>query len=134
MDPLQDVTDAELAVMQCLWEQGWATIRQLTDKLYPDGNDAHYATVQKLLERLEAKGHVARDRSSHAHVFKPLTERDVIVGHRLREMAEKFCGGLMGPLLTQLLHAEELSSQERQELRALIDELDRKDRPRNPRR
>ena len=124
-----DVTDAELAVMQELWDRGSATIRQLTDALYPEGNDVHYATVQKLLERLEAKGHVARDRSGHAHRFRARTDRDALVGHRLRAMAEKLCGGLMAPLLTHLVRAEALSSRERDELRALIDELDRKNKP-----
>src|SRR5262249_10192887 len=51
-----DVTDAELAVLQVLWDRGPATIRELTPLLYPDVTDASYATVQKLLERLEAKG------------------------------------------------------------------------------
>jgi predicted transcriptional regulator len=125
-----DVTDAELAVLQALWDQGPATIRQLTDTLYPEGTDAHYATVQKLLDRLEAKGHVIRDRSSHAHVFRACTDRDTLIGHRLRAMAEKLCGGLMVPLLTHLVRAETLTPHERQELRALIDELDRKPRPR----
>jgi predicted transcriptional regulator len=126
-----DVTDAELAVLQVLWEQGPATIRQLTDALYPPcrGTDASYATVQKLLERLEGKGHVRRDRSTHAHVFSALTSRDELVGHRLRLMAEKLTGGLMTPLLTHLLRAETLTPQERQELRVLMDELDRKSRP-----
>ena len=123
-----DVTDAELAVLQVLWDRGSATIRQLTDELYPEGNDAHYATVQKLLERLETKGHVARDRSGHAHIFVARTDRDTLVGRRLRAMAEKLCGGLMAPLLTHLVRAEALSSQERQELRDLIDKLDRKKR------
>jgi predicted transcriptional regulator len=124
-----DVTDAELAVLQALWDRGSATIRQLTDALYPEGTDVHYATVQKLLERLEAKGHVARDRSGHAHRFRARTDRDTLVGHRLRAMAEKLCGGLMAPLLTHLVRAEALSSRERHELRALIDELDRKNKP-----
>jgi predicted transcriptional regulator len=125
-----DVTDAELAVLQMLWERGLATIRQLTDVLYPEGNEAHYATVQKLLERLEAKGHVERDRSVHAHRFRACTDRDMLVGHRLRAMAEKLCGGLMAPLLTHLIRAEALTSQERRELRDLIDKLDRKNRTR----
>jgi predicted transcriptional regulator len=121
-----DVTDAELAVLQVLWDEGEATIRRLTDALYPGGGDVAYATVQKLLERLEAKGHVARDRSGHAHRFRARTDRDTLVGRRLRAMAEKLCGGLMAPLLTHLVRAETLSARERQELRALIDELDRK--------
>ena len=127
---LPDVTDAELAVLQALWDQGPATIRQLTDLLYPGGSDVHYATVQKLLDRLQAKGHVVRDRSSHAHVFRATTDRDTLIGRRLRAVAEKLCGGLMAPLLTHLVRAETLTPQERQELRALIDELERKHRPR----
>jgi predicted transcriptional regulator len=130
MEPTpKDVTDAELAVLQVLWDQGSATIRQITDALYPYGNEAHYATVQTLLARLEGKGHVDRDRSSHAHRFSARIDRDTLVGHRLRAMAEKLCGGLMAPLLTHLVRAEALSSKERQELRALIDELDRRNKP-----
>ena len=56
----QDVTDAELAVLQVLWEEGPLPIRSLADVLYPGGKTAQYATVQKLLERLEGKGCVAR--------------------------------------------------------------------------
>jgi predicted transcriptional regulator len=130
----QDVTPAELAVLQALWDHGPATIRQLTDVLYPGGTEAHYATVQKLLDRLEEKNHVRRDRSSHAHSFHAITDRNLLVGQQLRAMAEKLCGGLMSPLLTHLVRAETLSAQERQELRALIDELDRKTPPKKPRR
>lgn len=120
-----NVPDAELAVLHVLWEHGGCTIRQLTEALYPDGSDVHYATVQKLLERLEAKGHVARDRTGHAHRFRALTDRDRLVGRQLRQVAEKLTGGLMAPLLTHLVRAEALSPAERDELRALIDQLDR---------
>ncbi len=54
--PAKDVTDAELAVLQTLWDRGRSTIRQITELLYQDGSDASYATVQKLLERLQEKG------------------------------------------------------------------------------
>lgn len=125
----RDVPDAELAVLQVLWDQGPCTIRQLTDLLYPRGSDVYYATVQKLLDRLEDKGHVRRDRSSHAHRFEAATDRDALIGHRLRTVAEKLTGGMMAPLLTHLVRAEALSKDERRELRQLIDELDRKHHP-----
>src|SRR5438552_2185693 len=99
MEPTwEEVTDAELAVLQVLWDRGPSTIGVLADALYPGGTDAHYATVQVLLRRLEEKGHVQRDRSSRAHVFNAATPREVLVGHRLRAMAEKLCGGLLVPL------------------------------------
>jgi predicted transcriptional regulator len=128
-----DVTDAELTVLQQLWDRGPATIRRLTDAVYPRGTAAHYGTVQKLLERLEAKGYVTRDRTSWAHVFTAAVDRDAIIGRRLRVMAEKLCGGSMTPLLTNLLRAEELSPRERHELRALMDELDHQTPPKDRR-
>src|SRR5437660_7459163 len=99
----QDVTDAELAVLHALWEDGPATIRQLTDALYPGGGVAQYATVQKLLERLESKGCVRRDRSAAVHVFTPLLGRDELVGRRVRAVAEPLCGGSLTSLLTPLV-------------------------------
>lgn len=121
----QDITDAELGVLQVLWDQGPSTIRQLTDALYPQGGVAQYATVQKLLERLEAKGCVTRDRAAAVHVFAAAIRRDELIGRRLRAVAEKLCGGSLTSLLTHLVQTTRLSARERQELRELIDELDK---------
>lgn len=121
-----DVTDAELSILQVLWEEGPATIRRLTDVLYPNGGTSHYATVQKLLDRLEAKGYVHRERGGGAHTFRPALNRENLIGQRLRSMADKLCGGSLAPLLTQLVRTQPLTPRERTELRALIDELDRK--------
>ena len=126
--PAQDVTDAELAVLQALWGQGPATIRQLTETIYPDGGPAYYATVQKLLERLETKGCIRRERASGAHVFSAAMKPGDLIGRRLQALAEKLCGGSLTPLLTHLVQAERLTARQRQELRAMIDELDQKSR------
>ena len=126
--PPQDVTDAELAVLQALWSQGPATIRQLTEAIYPDGGPAYYATVQKLLERLEGKNCIRRERTAGAHVFSAILAPEDLIGRRLRAMAEKLCGGSLTPLLTHLVRAERLTAKQRQELRALINELDQKSR------
>jgi predicted transcriptional regulator len=119
-----DLPDAELAVLQKLWERGPSTIRQLTDALYPSGSDAYYATVQKLLERLESKGCVRRDRSSWAHVFQATMDRDELIGRRLQAVAEKLCGGSLTPLLTNLIRSKRLTPKERREIRKLMDEPD----------
>jgi predicted transcriptional regulator len=120
----QDITDTELAVLQVLWEDGPATIRHITGVLYPRGGPSHYATVQKLLDRLEAKACVRRNRRGPVHVFTAGIERDELVGRRLQAVAEKLCGGSWTPLLTHLVQATKLSRADRQALRALIDELD----------
>lgn len=121
--PDLDVTDAELAVLQTLWEHGPSTIRFLADVLYPGGKTAEYGTVQQLLVRLERKGCVRRDRTPWPHVFAAAADREMIIGHRLRTTAEQLCGGSMTPLLLHLLRAEQYSPKERQELRAFLERL-----------
>jgi predicted transcriptional regulator len=119
----QDITDAELSVLQVLWEHGPLPIRRITELLYSDSGASSYATVQKLLERLEAKECVTRDRSSGVHVFAASVDRDDLVGRRLRQVAEKLCGGSWTPLLTHLVQNQKLSEAERRALRQLVDEL-----------
>jgi predicted transcriptional regulator len=121
----KDVTDAELAVLEVLWDRGKATIREMADVLYPRGGTAHYATVQKLLERLEAKGCVRRRREVPAHVFAATVDRDTLVSRQLRSVAEKLCGGSMSSLVTHLVRTKGLSAEERKALRALLNETSR---------
>jgi BlaI family penicillinase repressor len=117
----QDVTEAELAVLQALWDKGPATIRQLAEATYEQVGASQYATVQKLLDRLEAKGCVARDRREGVHVFRAAIDREELIGRRLRAVADKLCGGSLTPLLTHLVNAEPLSEQDRSMLRSLIE-------------
>jgi predicted transcriptional regulator len=129
----QDVTEAELGVLQALWQRQPATVRQLTESLYPQGGQAQVATVQKLLERLEKKGCVRRDRSAAVQTFTAAMDRDELIGRRLQGIAEQLCGGSLTPLLTHLVQGDRLSPEDRQSLRELIEELERPAPPR-PRR
>jgi BlaI family transcriptional regulator, penicillinase repressor len=126
--PAQDITESELAVLRILWDQGMATIRQLTDVLYPGGGAAQYATVQKLLDRMEVKEYIRRDRSLFVHRFVARLDRDQLIGRRLRSLAETLCDGSLTPLLTHLARAGDLSEEDRQALRAIIQEADSEER------
>jgi BlaI family penicillinase repressor len=122
--PAQDITESELAVLRILWDRGTASIRQLTDSLYSGGEAAQYATVQKLLDRMEAKGYVRRDRSLYVHVFSAVLDRDQLIGRRLRSLAEMLCDGSLTPLLTHLARAKDLTEKDRLALRAIMDEVE----------
>jgi BlaI family transcriptional regulator, penicillinase repressor len=126
----QDVTDMELAVLQVLWERGPSSRRQITDVLYPDGGPAHFTTVQKLLERLEKKGHVMRSAGAGPVTFTAITDREELISRRLLDVAEKLCGGSLTPLLMNLVRAKPLTPRELQEIQELLHELSKR-RPRN---
>lgn len=130
----QDVTETELAILQVLWDQGPASRRQIADVLYPRGGAAHYATVQKLLERLEAKGHVRHERHQANLVFSATIDREGLISGRLRDVAETLCGGSLTPLFMNLVRAKPLTTRELDELRALIEELRKSKRGKSDRR
>lgn len=131
----QDVTEAELAVLQALWRDGGKTIREVAAILDEPNQDAYYATVKKLLERLEAKGFVRRKPQGIAFLYEATVGRDELVGQRLRTLAESLCEGSVTPLLTQLAQHERLSKKQQTALLALIDELaSSEDAPTKPRR
>jgi predicted transcriptional regulator len=117
------VTAAELAVLRVLWDRGPASVRAIADELAGRGAPAQAATVQKLLERLEGKRWVARDRTGTVQLFRATADRDDLIGRRLRGIAEELCEGSLTPLLSHLVQNERLSPADRQALRDLIDRL-----------
>lgn len=118
------ITAAELELLRLLWQEGRASIRELTEHLFPDGGRSRYATVQVLLDRLESKGLVTRHREGRAHTFTPRMSRGEVLRQRLRELADRFCGGATAPLLSQLLPSERLTEEERELLDRLLARLD----------
>lgn len=119
----RDVTETELAILRVLWDRGESSVRAIADELAKRDNPMQVPSVQKLLERLEEKEHVVRDRSGSVQSFRAVSDRDLLIGRRLRGIAEELCEGSMTPLLSHLVK-DALSPQDRQALRQLIDDLD----------
>jgi predicted transcriptional regulator len=82
-----------------------------------------------LLERLEAKSYVTRDRGQDVLTFSAAIDREQLISRRLLDVADKLCGGSLTPLLMNLVRAKPLSPRELDQLRALIEELRRPPHP-----
>jgi BlaI family transcriptional regulator, penicillinase repressor len=128
------VTEAELAVLEALWNEAPQTARQLAQRLYPPAAPSEMATIQKLLQRLEGKGLVVRDRSARTHTFSPAVAREEYAGGRLAELAERLSDGSLTPLLMHLVAQRRLSDRELAELRRVLDEAPRSRTSRKPRK
>ena len=116
------LTDAEFAVIEPLWDGGPQTIRQITALLYPAQSTSDYATVQKLLERLETKECVVRDRSESPHVFRAVVAREDLIDDHLQQIADRLCEGSLVPVLNQLVRRMSLSKGQRAQLQKLLDD------------
>ncbi len=116
------LANAELSVMEVLWTNGEQTARAIREQLYPGSTKAQHGTVQRLLQRLEDKGYVLRDRESPVHLFRPTITRAAYGSGQLESLAEKLTGGSVAPLITHLLEQNKLPQNEIQKLRDLLGE------------
>ncbi len=121
----RDVTGAELSILQVLWDEGAVTVRRLSDRLYPSGGPSAHTTVHKLLERLEAKGYVRRDRSGPVQVIVAVVSREALIDQRAQALADALCGGSLVSLLNHLVDPRRLRAQDRKELHKFFNRLDR---------
>jgi BlaI family transcriptional regulator, penicillinase repressor len=118
------VTDAELSVLEYLWEQGPAAVRDISKAVYQNNTAAFHATVNSLLDQLERKGYVKRDRTSFAHIFAAKTERSVLVGQQLQQVADSHFGGALSPMLLALIDNLKLKPRDRNAIRKIIQGID----------
>lgn len=115
------LANAELAVMEVLWDEDRATARAIRDRLYPDATKAQHGTVQRLLQRLEDKGFVTRDRALPVHLFEAAISRERYASSQLESLADKLTGGSIAPLLTHLVENDRISERDIESLRRLLD-------------
>jgi predicted transcriptional regulator len=120
--PKAFVTDTELELLKALWSDEPLTARELAGRLYGEETVSAIGTVQKLIQRLEDKGLLKRDRRGPVHRFSARVTREEVAGMQLREFADKLSDGSLSPFLTHLVQAERLSKKDKQALRRLLGE------------
>ncbi len=124
----REITETELSLLGELWQRPSATVQELTEVLYGNTAPALLATVRKLLDRLEAKGCVVRDRSQWPYHYSAAVKREDLAGNRLQAAADELFDGELAPLLSYLVRSRKLSAKDRENLRKVFDELDKEDK------
>lgn len=120
--PRPRVTKLELQILEALWAQGKASIREIQET-FPEPRPA-YTTIQTTVYRLEKKKAVRRLRKiGNAHIFEATIPRDAA---RLRFLDEilSFFGGRALPMMAQFAEAGKLSMDDVRELRKTVQKLE----------
>lgn len=119
--PANPLANAELSVMELLWDHGDLTARQIQDKLYGESDRSQHGTVQRLLQRLEDKRLVAREKVGTANAFSACISREQYAGSQLESLVERLTGGSIAPLLSHLIDQKRLSRAELRRLREILN-------------
>ena len=106
--------------MRVLWERQKATAREVWTELRECGSKWTYATVNTLLQRLEAKNLASSDKSQMTYVYAPKITRQQVVKRRVEHLVDKLYDGRGGMLVMHLLKSQRLSSDEVSEIQRML--------------
>lgn len=127
MPPRLRPTDAELAILNVLWERGQASVREVYEALYKEQGGG-YTTALKLLQVMHAKGLVERDESERAHRFRAALDKASTQHNLLVDLVARAFDGRPSQLVLRALGSAEVSPEELDAIRTLLKGLERQGR------
>lgn len=117
----QTPSPRELAILKVLWEIGEASVRDVHERLAPQG-ELHFNTVQTQLRIMDRKGLVGHRRDGRTMYYRPLYSREQASSRFLHGVFD----GSLDQLVLSMLAAEDVSQDELKELEQIIARARRK--------
>jgi BlaI family transcriptional regulator, penicillinase repressor len=114
-------TDAELAILNTLWEHGPCTVREVHEHL--GDREVHYTTILKQLQVMYDKGLVKRDNSSRSHIYRAAVSQEKTQAALLDQFLDTIFGGSTSALVMRALSHRRSSEADLAEIRNFLDTL-----------
>jgi predicted transcriptional regulator len=115
------LTEAELRLMDVLWQQGPSTVQQVLEAL-PKKSQLAYNSVLTTIRILEKKGYLRHIKDGRAHVYRPLVERAEASRSEIRHLANRFFKNSHEMLVLNILEDRGVDAEELQRLRQLLEQ------------
>lgn len=117
-------TQAELAILNVLWDLGPSTVRTVHQEM--SEHHTGYTTILKMLQIMYRKGLVSRDDSQRAHVYQPVFSKDETQCQLTRDLVQRAFDGSASQLVLQALgNNPRTTPKELAEIRDLLARLER---------
>ena len=113
------LTEAELRIMNALWQKGPGTVQQVLDWL-PEKPALAYNSVLTTVRILEKKGYVGHLKDGRAHVYQPLVGQQEATRSEIRHLVSRFFRNSHEALLLNILRDEEINEKEVKRLREML--------------
>jgi predicted transcriptional regulator len=117
------ISDAEREVIEILWEKSPLTADDIIEQV-ADKQDWGAATVKTLLNRLLKKSAIAAEKDGRRYLYRPVLERSDYVESQSQGLLDKLFEGRVGPLVTYFSKQDKLTSEDVEDLKRLIADLE----------
>ena len=120
-------TEAELEVLNVIWQRGPSTVREVHETLQAD-RQTSMTTTLKILQVMTEKGWTVRDEERRPHLYSPSAPAEKTQAGLLDDLVQRAFGGSVQKLLVRAVEAGDLTSDELREVRKLIDNVRKEQR------
>ena len=117
-------TDSELEILHVLWANGPSTVRQVLEKL-SQSRDIGYTTALKLMQIMHEKGLLSREEDARSHTYTALVSEEDTQRNLVDRFVETAFRGSASKLVMQVLGQHKASREELDEIKALLNDLNR---------
>jgi BlaI family transcriptional regulator, penicillinase repressor len=107
----------ELDVLKALWALGSGSVREVHERMCPDGELA-FNTIQTLLRIMEDKGLIRHRAQGRTFIYEPIYKRDRVTARLLHRVFD----GALDQAVLSLLQAKDASETELRGLERMIAE------------
>jgi BlaI family transcriptional regulator, penicillinase repressor len=125
VEPLPPLSDAQMEIMNAVWDRGEATVADVWKSLGARRKVAR-STVLTMLARLQEKGWLCCDEEGHAFRYRATVPREATLGRMVRRLVDTTFGGSAEGLVMALLHGRGVSKEEARRIKKMIDRAEGK--------
>jgi len=120
MNSIPKISESEWLVMKAIWTENPVTANRLVD-IVSESTTWKPNTIKSLLNRLVKKEVVGYENIGRVYHYSPLVEESVLVKAESRSLLKRVFGGAAAPMLVTLIESEDLSDEDIEEIRRVLD-------------
>jgi BlaI family transcriptional regulator, penicillinase repressor len=120
--PMASLGEVEVQILRLVWQNQPCTERQISD-LVQQERDVARTTVLKTMQRLEAKGLLARVPDKSPIHFRAVLDEKRVLPSLIDRFVKGVLGGSAGPLVAYLANSEKLSEKDVKALQAIAQKM-----------
>ena len=121
---LPRISDAEIDVMEIVWNDNPIGTNEITDRLTGDGERSP-KTIQTLIRRLVDKGALSAEKRGRQFYYTPAIDRDDFIDNQKKRFTDRFFGGDVTLLVSSFIGDGKITQKELEEIRSIIDSAEK---------
>jgi predicted transcriptional regulator len=120
---LTPLGETEMEVLQHVWELNSASVADVRERILEE-RDVAYTTIMTVMKNLTEKGYLKYRKDGVTYIYSPAQEPESVRFNLIKDMVKKVFKGSPMQLVQTLVQGEDLSEEEKREIRSMIDQME----------